>query len=366
MASQLSGTAQNSDELDTGDISNNELEFGKQNSGVMKRIFLTALLLALMVCINAQQLKFNRKGEFKILQFTDVHYVLGTYKSDVAIKCINELVDAERPDLVVFTGDNVYSSPAAKSLQVVLDCISAKNVPFVMLFGNHDEQFDCTNAQLYDQIRTAKNNIQPDRNGLASPDYVLNIKSSDGSHTAANLYCLDSHSMAKMTGEEGYAWLTFEQVEWYRQQAKKLRDTNGGATVPALAFFHIPLREYNEAATNEDAILIGTRMEKACSPDLNTGMFMAMKESGDVMGVFVGHDHDNDYATMYHGILLAYGRYTGGNTEYNHLSNGGRVIILKEGQRSFNTYVHLRGGEILNHATYPTSFVKDDWKKRAE
>ena len=62
-------------------------------------------------------------------------------------------------------------------------------------------------------------------------------------------------------------------------------------------------------------------MEKACAPELNTGMFTAMKEAGDVMGMFVGHDHDNDYAVMWKGILLAYGRFTGGNTEYNHLPN---------------------------------------------
>ena len=32
--------------------------------------------------------------------------------------------------------------------------------------------------------------------------------------------------------------------------------------------------------------------------------------------MFVGHDHDNDYAVMWKGILLAYGLFTGGNTEY--------------------------------------------------
>ena len=45
--------------------------------------------------------------------------------------------------------------------------------------------------------------------------------------------------------------------------------------------------EYNEAASDENAILRGTRMEEACAPKLNTGMFAAMKESGDVMGIFV-------------------------------------------------------------------------------
>ena len=167
--------------------------------------------------------------------------------------------------------------------------------------------------------------------------------------------------MSKLPGEEGYAWLTFDQVEWYRQQNKRIKAANGGRTSRLLP--STSPREFNEAATNEDAILIGTRMEKACSPDLNTGMFTAMREGGDVMGIFCGHDHDNDYATMYTAFSQAYGRFTGGNTEYNHLRNGGRVIILKEGKGLFDTYIHVRGGNILNRATHPTSFVKDDWQK---
>ena len=153
-------------------------------------------------------------------------------------------------------------------------------------------------------------------------------------------------------------------MNWYRRQSAAYKAKNGGQPLPALAFFHIPLPEYNEAASDENAILIGTRMEKACAPVLNTGMFTAMKEAGDVMGMFVGHDHDNDYAVMWKGILLAYGRFTGGNTEYNHLPNGARVIVMKEGARTFTTWIRLKGGEIVDKTVYPDSYVKDDWRKR--
>ena len=105
-------------------------------------------------------------------------------------------------------------------------------------------------------------------------------------------------------------------------------------------------------------------MEAACCPKLNSGLFTAMKEQGDVMGMFVGHDHDNDYAVMWYDILLAYGRYTGGNTEYNHLPNGARVIVLKEGKREFNSWIRVRTGEIEQSTVYPNSFQKDDWRKR--
>ena len=254
--------------------------------------------------------------------------------------------------------------PADTAMRKVLSYATDRKIPFVVTFGNHDNEQGKTRAELYDVIRSMPFNIQPDRGGVESPDYVLTLKSSDGKKDAALLYCLDSHSYSKLPDVKGYDWLTFDQVNWYRQQSAAYKAKNGGQPLPALAFFHIPLPEYNEAASDENAILIGTRMEKACAPELNTGMFTAMKEAGDVMGMFVGHDHDNDYAVMWKGILLAYGRFTGGNTEYNHLPNGARVIVMKEGARTFTTWIRLKGGEIIDKTVYPDSYVKDDWRKR--
>lgn len=333
----------------------------------MKQLSLTfCLILLSALCCRAQisPLQFNKNGEFKIVQFTDVHFKYGNPASDVALKRINEVLDAERPDLVVFTGDVVYAAPADTGMRTVLACASSRKIPFVVTFGNHDNEQGKTRAELYDLIRSIPFNIQPDRGAVESPDYSLTVRSSDGKRDAAVLYCFDSHSYSTLPDVKGYAWLTPNQINCYLAQSAVYKAKNGGQPVPALAFFHIPLPEYNEAASDENAILIGTRMEKACAPALNTGMFTAMKEAGDVMGVFVGHDHDNDYAVMWKGILLAYGRYTGGNTEYNHLPNGARIIVLKEGARSFDTWIRQKGGEIVNKTVYPDSYVKDDWRKR--
>ena len=246
----------------------------------------------------------------------------------------------------------------------VLEQVERRKLPFVVTFGNHDNEQGKTRAELYDLIRGVPGNLLPDRGASPSPDYVLTVKSSaDAVKDAALLYCMDSHSYSSLKDVDGYAWLTFGQISWYRDQSAAYTAQNGGNPYPALAFFHIPLPEYNEAAANENAILRGTRMEKACAPKLNTGMFAAMKEAGDVMGVFVGHDHDNDYAVMWKNILLAYGRFTGGNTEYNHLPNGARIIVLNEGSRTFDTWIRQKGG-IVDSTSYPSSYVKDDWTKR--
>lgn len=333
----------------------------------MKNSYLTccvAFLASLFCEAQVPTLKFNKNQEFKIVQFTDVHFQYHNPASVAALKCINEVLDAEKPDLVVFTGDVIYAAPADTAMTTVLSCVSSRKIPFVVTFGNHDDEQGRTRTELYDLIRSIPFNIHPDRKEAKSPDYILPLRSSDGKKEAALIYCFDSHSYSKLPDVKGYDWFTFDQVNWYRQQSASYTTKNDGKPLPALAFFHIPLAEYNEAASNENAIMVGTRMEKACAPVLNTGMFTAMKEAGDVMGTFVGHDHDNDYAVMWQGLLLAYGRFTGGNTEYNHLPNGARVILMKEGARTFTTWIHLRAGEILDRTIYPDSYLKDDWRKR--
>ena len=329
---------------------------------MMKKTIICWLLLSFFMGMEAQNLHF-KDGKFKIVQFTDLHYKLGNPASRQATDCLYEIVKAEQPDLVVLTGDVIYSKPGDMCLQQVLNVLSDLKVPFCYLLGNHDPEQGIPVNQLYDQAQQNSYCVQPKRNGNTL-DYALPIKSGDGTKTAAVLYCMDTHDYCKMVGVGGYQWLTSKQIGLYRNWSAAFKRQNGGKPVPALMFMHYPLPEYNDAVANTQVVLYGTRMEKAYAPNLNSGMFTAVKECGDVMGVFCGHDHDNDYSLMYYRVLLAHGRFSGGNTEYNHLRNGARIIVLHEGQRNFDTYIRERGGQILYQTTYPDSYTKDNWKKR--
>ncbi len=322
--------------------------------------------LTMLMCIGqafAQNTLRFKKGLFKIVQITDLHYKLGVKASEQGLACVREMVETEKPDLVVVTGDIIYSAPADSTLSVVLKTFAQLGVPFCMTFGNHDYDFKTPAVALYNQMQKTPNCVMPVLQGK-NTDYSLPILSSNGKRTAAVLYCIDTHNKPAIGGIGGYQWISHNQITWYRQRSMVYKQKNGGRPVPSLAFLHIPLPEFNYATANTQCPMYGSRLEKAYSPSINSGMFASIKEMGDIMGVFCGHDHDNDYAVSYFNVLLAHGRFSGGNTEYNHLKRGARVIVLKEGKREFDTWIREVGGNVLYRTTYPKSYVKDNWRKR--
>lgn len=332
----------------------------------MKKLTLSLVLLLSTLTLVAQRipLKFNEDGKFKIIQITDTHYMLGNEASDVVPELLNEVIEAEKPDLLVFTGDMIWDNKdAAGSLDAVFAPVIAHKVPWAYIFGNHDDELDFTRKQLMDYVVQMPYCLATHGDTQLSGvgNYVLEIKEKDSDKVGAILYCMDSQAYTPIKGVGTYGWFQPDQVEWYRKESAAYTSNNGGNPLSALAFFHIPLPEYAEMkAANIDA-LIGNKSEKECNGVLNTGMFAAMRIAGDVMGTFVGHDHNNDYIGNWHDIYLAYGRFSGGNTVYNDLEKQGcRVIELTEGVREFSTYIRLRGGETLYKVHYPSTFAKKE------
>lgn len=330
----------------------------------MKNFLFTAiLLLCVAMGSNAQTntLKFNKDGKFKIVQFTDLHIKWQDTRSDIAFTCIKNTLEAEKPDLVVLTGDIIYSAPADKNFRHVMEFISQYKIPFALAFGNHDREQGLSNAELLKIAREFPYCVASDVENLTGDgNYTLEVKGGNGDKNKMILYFIDSNrgSLLEEQGVGGYDYIHLDQVNWYVKTSRTYTKQNGGTPLPALAFFHIPLPEYNLAAQNENTTLYGIRREKACSPELNSGLFAAMKGQGDIMGVFVGHDHDNDYAVNWYNILLAYGRFTGGPTEYIHIPNGARVIELTEGKRIIDTYIRLTNGSIEQRTSFPADYVK--------
>lgn len=304
-------------------------------------------------------LKFNQNGKFKIVQFTDIHFIeYHQRKRDSVINIMKTILAAEKPDLVVLTGDIALSDNMKAGWEIITRPMANAKIPWAAVFGNHDPEHGHTNKEIMDFLQTLPYNCSKPGPIKVSGvgNYVLEIKGSTGKQVKALLYCLDSHTKtgAKRGSELGeYDWIKFDQIEWYRKTSKKYTKRNNGKPLPALTFFHIPLPEYKIVSNKKTTV--GVKFEKVASPVINSGMFNAFFEEKDVMGVFVGHDHVNNYIGTLNDICLAYGCKTGLES-YGNLEKGARIIELYEGERKFDSWIHTLNNTKQYFVTYPETF----------
>ena len=303
-------------------------------------------------------MKFRPDGSFKLLQFTDTHYIAGDPRSERALRCVVEALDAEKPDLVIHTGDILFGKPDIESALEILKPISDRGIPFAVALGNHDSQFGSSRVDVFDAIRALPGclNTAPKEGVYGVSNDVITLS---GHALERVFYLFDSMDAIVLKGEEeihSYDYIRHSQIGWYRAHSARFRERNGGKPVPSMAFFHIPPREVEEALAVENRTLIGNYCEPPCPSRLNSGIVAQFRELEDVEAIVMGHDHDCDYVLSYSNMLYIYGRYSGCDTVYNHLGRSGwtdsekvsgcRLFEFRIGEPGFRTWVRLFGGEV--------------------
>jgi predicted phosphodiesterase len=268
-------------------------------------------------------LKFGKNGKFRIVQFTDTHIRGNCFQTDSVLTLIKRVIAVEQPDFVIFTGDVPQVRPE-EAWHNLGDVFAEVKIPWAAVLGNHDNEYGITYAQNIEVASKLPYSLT--ENGpediYGNGNYVLKVQASGSEKTAAVFYCLDAHGDIKLS-----------QVEWYRDQSHAFTAQNGGEPLPAFAFFHIPIPEFPAVERK-----IGICNEKECIMKLNPGLFSAMYDCKDVMAMFVGHDHNNNYIGCLEGISMAYGNVTGWMAP-GEIGRGARVIDLYEGQRKFETWI---------------------------
>lgn len=314
-------------------------------------------------------MKFNSDGTFKIMQITDMQEIPAISPDTLAL--LEAAVEAEKPDLVVYTGDQIkgygvtykgkgkeLENAVAKTISALLEPVTKRNIPFAVTFGNHDRQVGISNKDQFEHIyKSLPNCIGEQAKGIdGGGTYSIPIKASDHSDKDIfNLYLFDSGTDAKGGGYEPF---DTGIIEWYKKTRDELKEKNGDY-VPSIVFQHIPLPEYYNVLTrvkkNEKGAIRAFRTHKnefyklgdTCGsgdmleeppsiPDINNGEFDAISECGDVLAVFVGHDHKNSFVGKYKNIDLGFTQSSGFNVYGNRTKRGVRCIVLDE--KNPNTY----------------------------
>jgi hypothetical protein len=321
----------------------------------MKHTFLLILaavgLAACQPATNNIQLKYRADGTFKIAQFTDMHFIDGSPNSAKTEATIKYVLETEEPDVAILTGDQVIDRPSKNVWPEIARIFEEARMPFAVVFGNHDAE-TITKDSVFDILSRSPYFIgergPEDIYGVGN--YILEVRSRTANKPAALLYCFDSNDYTRNDKLGYYDWIHYDQIAWYRQQSQKYTQANNNQPLPALAFFHIPLQEYANIAGKESTV--GTKGEGIAPGKINSGMFASFVEMQDVMGAFVGHDHNNDYIGITFNIALAYGRTTGADA-YGNLECGARIIELYEDKPGiFTTWIRVPSG-VEHYYIYP-------------
>ena len=313
-------------------------------------------------------LRFNSDHKFKIMQIADTQEIPAV--SPDTLSLINNALDREKPDLVIFTGDQIkgYSKKFKKdptiiesTIDTLIEPIAKRNIPFMVTYGNHDAQCGVDNRGQYKFYAKYDNFISGDlRNADDVGTADIQIYSSTEDKPVFELYIIDSHGKAK--DGAGYAPVDKEQIEWYVSRREQLKAENGDY-LPSLVFQHIPVPEFFDVikkvpkgtkgavpaygeheneyfVLNDETIAEGGFMlESPASPDVNTGEFEAMSENGDVLGIYVGHDHNNSFVVKYKGVDLGYTQGAGFNVYGPGENRGVRIFELDEtAPREYKTH----------------------------
>ena len=305
------------------------------------------------------KLRFNENGKFRVLMVSDFHLgVNSKLKEDYNYKVIrglDALLETTNPDFVMIGGDQIlnFDTPekVKSKFEEILEPIISRKIPWAAVFGNHDRECGIDIAEemkIYESIPYFIGEAGPEEiSGVGN--YQIPVYASQDDKIKFNLWAMDSQHTVKDYIEKfnlpedtrfilphpsndgsGDGTPLFDQVMWYYNKSVEI-EKEQGAKIPGVMFMHIPLPEYVYIFRNpEECNAIGSKRESSCASELNSGLFLASLQRGDIKGFFFGHDHLIDMQGEYCGITLACDAALGYNMSAHDDLRGGRVIELSE------------------------------------
>ncbi len=308
-------------------------------------------------------LKFNENGKFKVLMMSDFH--VGTHCNPKLVKAMDALLDYAEPDLVILGGDIMTLSRTEandeefrRALAEVVEPLERRSLPWFHVYGNHDKEGGFKNEEqqvVYESFPHCISEAGPEElSGVGN--FVRTIYSSRTGKPMFNIWAMDSHSEwheyvkrfnikpedsrirmpHPLGGGSAQASVMFDQVVWYYNKSIEM-EKEFGYKIPALMVMHVPIMEYHIIANNpEETGFVGSKREGICSGELNSGLFMACLQRGDVKGIFCGHEHLIDFQGKYCGIMMGYDAALGFNMSAHDDLRGGRLFEINE-DGSFET-----------------------------
>ncbi len=291
-------------------------------------------------------LETEYKKDFKILQLNDIHLANKDNRKK-QYDYLDGTITMADPDMIIMCGD-LFTFADKKVAQELFAFIDSYGIPWTLTFGNHDEQCYFPITWATDVLNNYGSNclfkdIQDD-DVFGNSNFAINLM--EGKKIKKQIILMDSNRYNY--GEYiGYDYIKQDQIDWYERLVNYTTKQNDGKPVKSLAFFHIPLPEF-EIAWDEvendgpnTVYISGKQGEECCCPEVNSGLFDKMIELDSTQGVFVAHDHKSNYIVKYKGIYLGYGVNSTDRIYYTEGLIGARTITLNsDGTLDFEDILH--------------------------
>ncbi len=313
-----------------------------------------------------KKLQFGSDGKFKIMQIADVQE--GASVSPDTLRLMALATEKEKPDLIVFTGDQIYGihpsfykgdkiNSAKNTIKEIIKPIEERKIPFAVTYGNHDCQVGLTNAEQADIYNQSDYCIhgeyaaEDDKGTFRLPVY-------DGDEHIFDVFLIDSNGQT-LSGE--YLPVSEKQLQWFKEEREKAKEN--GEYTKGIVFQHIPVPEFFDVLKRvkfgtrgaveafrtmkgkffvlpDELIKEGGFMgESPAVPDRNSGEFDVLSEKGNILALAVGHDHINSFVAPYKNMKLIYTQGTGFNVYGPGLKRGMRIFTLDKNDLStFETH----------------------------
>ncbi len=275
-------------------------------------------------------IRFEAEGtELRLAQVTDLHLAYRYLFKGHHLRRLRRLLRSLNPDLVVNTGDLFVRRQLFSPLPL-LDLYQnyvGRHWPWAFAWGNHDHELkDHHFAAVEEKIGSYTNALY-----ASSHDFFMNLDGTlppPGDPADANLGGNYLIEVFRKQGDPGLpAWHLFVfnsrrtehipaiALDWAREQTAKY-----DYAVPALCFFHKPIREMRLKA--EAGAIDGFAYERVASGKEAGQVHQGLRAMRTVQACFTGHDHRNNYSCTVDGIRyqasrktlsLAYGLRSGEN-----------------------------------------------------
>jgi hypothetical protein len=264
----------------------------------------------------------------KVLQLTDLHIgggYLSRHEDMQALRIVYRTIQSTRPDFIVLTGDiacakaHISMSRNNKNcFRIVTDMLEKIGIPYAITFGNHDAdgKVPYKRRELSEYIMSREHSVMVvnEKTKLITgfSNYLVKLRNYDGNLNSV-AFMLDSNEYVKFNNKKIYDCIHSDQVEWYAEETKRINKEEG-RNVPSHMFFHIPIKEYNEAwnmVTKADKSALyyyGSKNEDISSSKLDSPLFKKVLELNSTKALYCGHDHLNDFSVSYKGVRFTYGQ----------------------------------------------------------